>query len=364
MSADDGADLLGALAALLHNSLVVRELGDPADGVGQDEADEPRVRMLEPIRDFAREQLAASGEEAPVQRRHAAYYRAFALEAAPHLTGPEQLTWLRRLEPEQYNLRVAVRALLNGGEVAAAVDLVWALWRYWRISGQQREARGWAEEALAAGTTLSPLHRAQALLTAGMARFDGGAPAADSALEEAMRLYREAGDRLGQALALLFLGRLSLGERDAARAESRLEESLRLFRALGAEWGSALALTNLGLVLLLRGDYDQAVCRLEEGLAAARTAGDGVPFHQALYGLGLLARAHGDEDRAVELFAEGLALAGKLRDRFNAGHFIKGLGAMAAGRGRAAEAARLLGAAEAVLQASGPTPYRYVLEGP
>src|SRR3712207_9146726 len=91
--------------------------------------------MLEPIRDFAWERLAASGEAESLRRRHAAHYAALAVEAAPHLTGPDQLTWLARVAAEAFNLRAAIRALLDGGEAETAIDLVWALWRYWRAQG-------------------------------------------------------------------------------------------------------------------------------------------------------------------------------------------------------------------------------------
>ena len=359
---DDAADdVLGRLAVLLDNNLLAREVRD-----GEDDAGEPRVRMLEPIRGFALEQLAASGELAALQRRHAVYYHALAVAAGPHLTRPEQVGWLGRLEREQYNLRAAVRALLGMDEAEAAAGLVWALWRYWRLSGQQREARRWAEEALTGGTpsgsgALSPQRRAQALVFVGMAaQYEGDNLAARAALEEGLRLCRMTGEGGDLALALLFLGHLALSERDTPRAQARLEESLRLFHTLGEEWGASFALTHLGILPLLRGDYEGAARWLEEGLATAREAGDRVATHQALYYLGLLARARGDEGRAAEHFAAGLALAEELRDRLNAGYFVKGLAEVAAGRGRATEAVRLLGAAEAVLQATGSAPYRYV----
>ena len=351
-------DALGGLAALAEKSLVyVAHHGDHAD-------DGPRFAMLETIREYALEELGATGEAEATRRRHAAHYRALAAEAGQHLTGPAYVAWLGRLEGERHNLRAAMRALLDLGEPAEAVDLLWALWRHWRLSGQQGEARRWAEEALAAGAALSPLRRGRALLTIGMARFEARDPAALAALEEALQLFGQAGDRFGQALTLTYLGRLTLGEHAGARAQAWLEESERLFRALGEGWGASLALTNLGLLFLLRGDRDLAGRRLEEGLATARTTGDRVAMAHALHGLGLLARLQGDEDRAAERFAAALALAVEIQDRLNAGYFLQGLAAVAAGRGRPAEAARLLGAAEALLQATGAAPYRYRLEQP
>ena len=363
---DDGDrgtdDLLDRLATLLNNNLLAREVGEGTEGAG---TAEPRVRMLEPIRDFAWERLAASGETESLRRRHAAHYAALAVEAAPHLTGPDQLTWLARVAAEAFNLRAAIRALLDGGESKAAIDLVWALWRYWRSQGQQGEARRWAEEALAGGAgALSPAHRARALVVAGMAWSEADAPAARARLEEGLRLCRELGDRRGQALALLLLGLLAVRDRDAALSQARFEESLRLFRALGEEWGASFALIDLGMLPLLQGDFDAAARRFEEGLAAARAAGDRVAIQRALYSLAVLARARGDEDQAAAQFAAGLTVAGELRDWLNAGYFVMGLALSAAQSGQPVECARLLGAAEAILQAIGAPLHRYGFEQP
>ena len=300
-----------------------------------------------------------------MRRRHAAHYAALAVEAAPHLTGPNQLIWLARVAAEAFNLRAAIRALLDGGEAETAIELVWALWRYGRSQGQQGEARRGAEEALAGGAgALSPSHRARALVVAGMAWSEADAPVARARLEEGLRLCREQGDRRGQALALLLLGLLAVRDRDAAVSQARFEESLRLFRALAEGWGASFALIDLGMLPLLQGDFDAAARRFEEGLAAARAAGDRVAIQRALYSLAVLARARGNEDQAAARFAAGLTMAGELRDRLNAGYFIMGLALSAARRGRQDESARLLGAAEAILQAIGAPLHRYGFEQP
>ena len=348
------------MAALLRSSLLVRPAGDdPAGG----EADAPRVRLLESIRDFAREQLAASGEHVALERRHAAYYHALALEAGPHLAGPDQSAWLGRLAREEHNLRAAVRALLDLGQAETAVGLVWALWRYWRFSGGRWDARRWGEEALGgAHGALTPGGRARALVLAGMACAPAEAPAARATLEEGLRGCQEAGDARGQGLALLLLGTLALAAGDGPGALARFEASLPHFRAAGEAWGAAFALLNLGVPPLRQGDLDGAERRFEAGLAAARAAGDGGATHRALYSLGVLARARGDEHGAVQRFAAGLTQAGAMGDRVNVGYLVKALAEVAAGRGRPLEAARLLGTAEAVLQDTGAPLHRYGVE--
>ena len=156
---------------------------------------------------------------------------------------------------------------------------------------------------------------------------------------------------------------LDAAGRDGARARARIEESLRLYRVAGEEWGEALTLTYLGLEPFLKGEHESAKRCFKEGLASARAAGDRIAAHQALYNLGLLALAEEDLDRAAEHFSEGLYLADEVRAILNAPYFIKGLGQVAGLRGQATQAARILGAAEMALKATGSPPYRYIPDG-
>ena len=348
-----GGEVLDLLTGLVEQSLLVAETS--ADGL-------TRYRMLEPVREYALEQLEARGEAEGVRRRHAAHYGALAREATAHLLGPGQLAWLDRLAPEAHNLRAAVRTLLDVGDADGAIDLVWALWRFWRLTGQQGEARRWAEEALAAGSgALSPLRRGRAHLTIGMARFEASDPAAGATLEEGLRLCREAGDVPGQMM-MGYVGRLALAAGDLARAETLFAENLRLARAADAGWAAAFALVNLGVLALWRGDLDAAERQFAEALVTGRVAGDRLGIQRAFYHLGLLASIRGDQGRAAAHLAAGLALVDELRDRANPGYFLRGLAAVAVARGWPTKAAQLLGAGDALLQATGALPHRYAPE--
>jgi predicted ATPase/DNA-binding CsgD family transcriptional regulator/transcriptional regulator with XRE-family HTH domain len=348
-----GETALHHLSALVEQSLVLAERGEG----------EVRYRLLEPVREYAREQLAVSGEAEVVRGGHTAFYRALAEAAAAHLLGPGQQAWLDRLGAEVHNLRASVRSLLDGGDAAGAVDLVWSLWRFWRLTGRQREAHDWVAEALAsAGASLPPSQRGRALLIVGMILFEAEAPGARETLGDALRLCREAGDAQCQVMALGYLGRLAVAAGEFTRAQVLFEENLRLARDEGAAWGVAFALINLGILPLLRGDYPAAVRWFAESLATADAAGDRVGIHRSRYYLGLLAWLRGDASEASAHLAAGLVIAGALRDRTNAGYFLRSLAGIAVGGGRPTEAAQLLGAAEALLQASGALPYRYAPE--
>ena len=361
-SGDDEADeVLERLGILVDASLVYREGGD-------DEI-EPRIGVLEVIRSYALDELSAHGEVDELRRRHACYYRGLAAEAGPRLAGPEQISWLGRLQRDRHNLHAAMRSLLDRGELDAAVEMTWALWRYWWLRGQQREARGWMEEALERATTnkggLSPLRHGHALLSIGsFAWAKGDDDDARPAVEEGLRLCRGAGDLRAQGTAQVLLGLLAMQAGDLARSEDRLDEGLRLWRASGDPWGEAWALGYVGLVSMLRGEYGLAEGQFGESLRMARASGDRVPMCEALYYLGQLARTRGDRASAAGYFAEGIGLAGEVGEPVISAYLLRGVAEEVASRGRAADAARLLGAADAALEAVGAPWYIDRLDRP
>jgi predicted ATPase/class 3 adenylate cyclase len=110
---DLGADVLEGLEALVAQSLLRWEPGA---------GDEARVAMLETLREYAAERLAASGEAAAAGRAHAAHYLALAEAAERELAGPRQAAALARLEAEHDNLRAALAGSAAGtGRRAAGV---------------------------------------------------------------------------------------------------------------------------------------------------------------------------------------------------------------------------------------------------
>src|SRR5215210_5716343 len=141
---DDVLDLLGRLA---EQSLVRMRLGD----------DGPRYGMLEPVRPYALEKLEKSVEEAEeVRRRHAGYYLALGERAGLKLKGPEQPTWLGRLETELGNLRVAIQWSIEHEEIEMLARTAWSMWKFWWLRGHRNEGRRWMEGALASEPDLLP----------------------------------------------------------------------------------------------------------------------------------------------------------------------------------------------------------------
>jgi tetratricopeptide (TPR) repeat protein len=366
--------------------------------------DEPRFSMLETIREFARESLAASGEEAALQRRHALFFLALAEAAEPHLTGAQQAAWLARLEGEHDNLRAVLRWAQERAEHhEIGLRLAAALWRFWEVRGHLSEGRAWLEALLtregapqASGEAAAV--RATALTAAGNLAFDqgdyaqatilydgslalwralGDKPGIAAALanlglvayaqgdygratmlhEEGLALFRALGDQRGIAASLTNLGIIAQEQGDYARASALHEESVALFRALGDTWGTAAALANLGNVVRAQGHHRRATALYDESLALRRRLGDKAGIADALANLGRVAQAQSDWTRATALFAESLTLLRELGDRRSIVYGLEGLAAVATAPGTTPEAleraVRLLGAAAALRGAIG-----------
>ena len=231
--------------------------------------------MLETIREYALERLAAAGEAAASMTRHAGYYLALAERAEPELTGPEQVAWLDRLEREHDNLRAAFDWAYEQGADEYAVRLVGALWRFWYARGYLSEGRRWLELALDRGDAAPAPLRARALDGAGVLAYNqGDYNHAKDFFVESLALQRALGDKAGVAYTLSCLGAVLQYQGDFPVAVAFQEESLDLFRELGDKRGIATTLNSLGTIAQAEGDYERAAVLHQENLAVRREIGD------------------------------------------------------------------------------------------
>jgi tetratricopeptide (TPR) repeat protein len=335
---DASLDVLDAVGALLDQSLLRREV--PVAGEARET--EPRVGMLETIREYALEQLAASGEEGAVRDAHPAYYLSLAEAAEPALRGPEQAVWLDRLEAEHDNLRSALSWTREHGAIEEGLRLAGALWRFWQVHGHAGEGRRWLMGALAgtAGGTMAA--RARALRGAGdLAWGQGDYGQAVAHLEQSLVLFRALGDRQSSADALNTLGLVLHGQGAYGRAAALYEEALALHRELRNTRSIATALGNLGNVAADQGEYERAVALYEEALALQRELGDRRSVAISLDNLGSVAYDQGEDGRATALHEESLALRRELGDKTGSAYALGNLGAVALQQGEYERAAKL-----------------------
>jgi predicted ATPase/DNA-binding CsgD family transcriptional regulator len=215
---------------------------------------EPRLIMLETIREFGLEQLTHTHEVESARRRHAEYYLSFAENAERELTGADQKTWLRRLEREQDNLRAALHWAIEHREGELAQRMAGALQPFWLTRGYWSEGRRWLEESLAmedSGGALAPAVRAKALYGAGaLTRFQGDFARARMLLEQSLALYRALADKTGLLMALVELSRITAFQEDQTAKQVFLSEAASLLETLPDTVMKAYAYTELATVLL------------------------------------------------------------------------------------------------------------------
>jgi predicted ATPase/DNA-binding CsgD family transcriptional regulator len=342
-------DVLDLLSRLVDKSLVTVEALQEMGG-------EPRYRVLEPVRQYARERLEASGEPEETGHRHALWCLRFAEEAEEGLDGSEHAAWIRWLKAEHDNLRTALRWSVDRGEAELGLRLAAALWPFWFDNGHSIEGRGWLEKAIALGGP--PAARAKALNGAGyITTFQNDYGLAKAFLEESLALYRELEDEEGVASSLTHLGFFALlGQRDDVPVVDVLEEALKLRPRIKnlRTIANMLTLVFIGTIAGLTGkDLEDIVALHEEGLVRFREAKYAWGMKTCLTNLGMIALARGESVRAKVLFRDLLLLSRELDEKIAGLHAFFGLACAAALEGNPARAARLWAVTEGMQESTG-----------
>jgi predicted ATPase/class 3 adenylate cyclase/DNA-binding CsgD family transcriptional regulator len=309
--------LLDGIASLIDKSLLQQT---------EREGEEPRLLMLETIREYGLEALEASAEVQVTRQAHATYYLRLAEEAEPELVGPQQVNWLERLEREHDNLRAVMQWAMEqaGGDETGhrketTLRLSAALRRFWLMHGHISEGRSFIEQALTARQGIVASVQAKALqAAASLAVFIDDTERAEMLCAESLRLCRELGGRAGIAFSLLLLGALASTMGNSHGARMHTEEALALFREVGDKGGIAWSLSNLAEFMSYQGGYARARALFEESLAMHRASGDMRGIASSLIHLAwVLFVSQGDPATAHSRLQEGLALFRELGDKGN-----------------------------------------------
>jgi len=341
VGAGDGVDeieVLSPLTNLVEKSLVLLD------------SDGGRYRMLETVREYALERLDDSGEGNSVRSRHAQFYLAFAELAAPGLFGPQQGTWLARLDLDRENM-LAAHAWFNRAQDGAAfgLRLVHALKPYLMNRGFLELQHRMAMEALAhPGAQERDAARGRALFDAGQARcFMGRYDEARRLLEEGLAIAREIGDTklVGNLLQPLSMSVLGLGDRSGARAY--IEEALELERKRGNKREIAAALNALAQLHRLEGSLDVAEPLYEQVVATARDIGDRESIAIGLLNLAMVFVGRGEAARARATLIEIDSIAEETGSRPVAQSVLEVCTGLAAFENDWTRTARFFGMAEA-----------------
>jgi predicted ATPase len=313
------ADVDG-LQSLLDKSLVRRT--------------DQRFWMLETIREFARERLAASHDPDAIGRRHAEWFLALAERVEPFLKGAEQASWLRRLEDEHDNLRSSLDWFFDHGDVDRAVRLAGRLWLFWYMHGHVTEARRWMRRALDVAADEPSEARAHLLYGAGYLACEQNETEEGLALLEAsFACAKEVGATATAAIAASVVCAIraettsSTPDRRAALAVG--EEAVALARRAGDDFVLAIALNNLGGVMALLGENERAAAYFEESLELRRRIGDLSRIALSLANVAEMALQEGKTAKADTMFAEAAEIATAIGDKRHIQYALAGLGQVA-----------------------------------
>ncbi|MCA9876258.1 MAG: hypothetical protein KC442_00690 [Thermomicrobiales bacterium] len=341
---DGGGVPFDLLASLIDKSLLHQ--ASPA-------STEARYTLLETVREFGVEQLAAAGEADEIARRHAAWCLHLGLQAANELVGPAQRAWAERLDREAANLRGGLATFLEHAP-EQALDLANALLIFWFLRGHLREGASWLERSLARAERAQPAARAVGLFGAGLLTWASGEFADASRLGAQAREYAQAhGLTFGEALAHYLLFLVTLDGRQSAAAREHGEAAIGLMRQAGNRSWLAYILCDFGEYLATAGDRARGETLLAEGLQLHRDLGNKQGLGNKLSDIGLMKHAAGDEAAAARHYAESIRLLREGGDTWYLATPVGGLAAIAMGAGWPGPAARLIGAAGAMRERSG-----------
>ncbi len=341
----DESEILDLLTSLCDKSLIA---ADPNDASS-------RFKMVETVRQYAKERLLENGAGDAVRDRHLDYYLALAEAAEPALVGAQQLEWLRRLAHEHDNLRAALEWSLAQAGSPKGLRLCGALQRFWMTRGHVSEGREWCTRVLrAGGAAQRTAARAKVLNGAGLLAYHQlDYATARAQHEESLAIRRELGDRKGVAASLNNLGIVTLDQGDFAAARALHEESLEIARQLGNRNGIARSLGNLSMVASEQRDFAAARPLAEECLTILRELGDRGGIAIGLHTLGGLAFNRSDFASAGALFRESLTILFELGDKGRIAYALEELASVIAALGEPARAARIWGAVDRLREAMG-----------
>jgi non-specific serine/threonine protein kinase len=331
---------LQLLDALMSQSLVRREDVAAIPGVA-------RFTMLETVREFGRERLAASGETGAARAAHARWYQQLAAQAAAELVGPLQREWLVRLDHEHANLRLALDWLENEEDLGPALRMAANLAWFWWYRGLYAEGRSRLSALVARSAARQDLPAwAAAMDGLGLlVRAQGDITRSVAIHEQAVGVWREMGSR-DQLADSLFLYGLALMYAGDPLARLVLTESLRIARALPQPRWLGGTLWALGRTLRYRGELVAAREAIEESLQRAEAVRNPSGIAVSLWGLGEVQLDQGDLDVALATLQDALRRLWDLGEIWSAILCLERIAKLLARRNQA-EAATLTAAAAA-----------------
>jgi len=342
--ADDAVvvDVLDGVGSLVDKSLV---------RAGGTVGNLPHFTMLETIREFARDRLAASPEAHRILRAHAEYFERLAHASLAGFSRGAEIHTLYRFAADEANFGVSLRWFLGQDEPDRAAAMAEGLWPLWWGLSRFEEGITWMESVLSK-PTLSPAGQAVAHFVRGILAFAQGDYArAQASLSTARDLHERLSDPARAARDIVLSGVMT-ALRDADAGERLARSAVDVLRERGLEWEYAFALFGLGRILVVQGRYEEAVPLLEEGIQLNPSPDPHMLLSYGVLNLGWARLGLDDLDGARDAFRRAYVEAGTGDPQILA-RALEGLAAVAAGEGDDRHGAALFGAAEGIRRSIG-----------
>ncbi|MCB1006425.1 MAG: hypothetical protein KDB35_19730, partial [Acidimicrobiales bacterium] len=356
-------------------------------------APEPRYRLLETTRAFARG-LVDGEERGAARRRMASYYRDVVVRAGPAMEAPEEPAWLDRLRLEDHNVRASLE-WFDEHDPSATVGFARGLGRAWFVWGDLAETRKWLESVLRQAEVHPPDDGAEvgwAWLRTGWPRVmtgdvDGGLDAVDAAIacfegsgemlglaiactgrahmvtlttgdtdaaigwyERAIEVSRASGDEIASAWAQAEMAQaLIFADRSDEAVDALLDEAEATFGAADDHFGLAHVWMDRTLAAYARDQLDEIDDDAAQGMAQSAAAGEHMYEQIQLLALGVRGLHRGDLEASASLLRDAARLARRTHNLLQLGIALQTLAVHAAVAGDDDRAARIWGAATAVV---------------
>ncbi len=323
------ATIFEGLELLLDHSLLYQQSG----------AGRMRLGLLATVREFAAAALAEHEELPQLQERLLSYCLGLAEQARQEMvSGPGLAGWIARLTAESELMRAALDHALAEGDTVRGLRLASALRVFWYTRGRLREGRGWMERFLRLAATAGPrptpaLHATVLDDGALLAWRQGDYSQATQWGEQALSLYREADNALGEARVLMHLGLFAFDLGATAQAQAYYEASLPIYRALGNQADAVAVMHNLANLYNQLNDAGRALPLYDECLSFYERTDDRSGVELISLGMGAIYRDQGELTQATAAFERSLALAGELGDDWSAAVAELNLGDLATDQG-------------------------------
>jgi predicted ATPase/class 3 adenylate cyclase len=382
-------DVLDLLTQLVNKSLVAVD----------DEGSESRYRLLETVRQYARDKLLESGEVEHVRNRHLDYFHDLAGRAEPNLYTVNAMEWVIKLEAERGNMRAAIEWGMENN-LKAVLEICCALPNFWLRRGMEGESRALIKEALSRTHTLPKLegqvaHQqatllANAWLSLGFLAFSqgdsipaidatkkcaslarqlgdksllakalgfevsaklvaGGFEETDALLNEGVTAARESGDPFATGMMLgMFGSRMMMTGHDLETAQAYAEQGISLLQQSGNLWGHTMILMSMAMVAKYRGRFDEARSSFHACLPIFHDMGDRHRVNMVRSELAHMERAEGHYEIALQMYRETIVVWQRLGHRAAIAHQMECLAFIAKVHEKGERAAILFGAAEAL----------------